>query len=103
MKPELKTVYLPHDNSISQDKTIISIGNNCNVQASERYVFTREELNTYVSDIIKQALDIAAREAEIVSTPYSRWCSECGTSEDQILTKKHLINLKYDSKRIFRS
>lgn len=77
MKPELKIVYIPHTDSM---------------QASERYVFTQEELNNYISNVIKQTLDIAANNAEITATPYSRWCSECGTSEDQYVSSDSITN-----------
>lgn len=59
---------------------------------TEGYFFTPEQLNEYTQSVIKQALETAADKAELISTPYSDWCTECSRSTDLYVSSDSITN-----------
>jgi hypothetical protein len=70
MKPTKQTVYLPVNGE--QEKVVCNdypdwMDTITGVIEEEGYFFTPEELNKYVQNVIKQALETAAKNAEITN------------------------------------
>lgn len=82
MKPIKQTVYLPveiteefwqkWDNGEKPDYDLADIDTGENVESwvneKEGYFFTTEQLNKYTQNVIKQALETAAENADLIET-----------------------------------
>lgn len=54
--------------------------------------FTPEQLNEYTANVITTTLKTAADSAEILQTPYSDWCTECGRSKDEYISSESITD-----------
>ena len=112
MTPTKQTVYLPveiteefwekYDNGEKPDYEVIDAdtGERCDewINKQEGYFFTPEQLNQFISNVIKDTLDTAAEKVELVTE--SHWSGEGENSyvDRQSITdtfeetyKKHMI------------
>jgi hypothetical protein len=98
MTPTKQTVFLPvRINS----ETVIYCEDIGNVEKQEGYFFTQEQLNQFISDVIKDTLDTATKEADsfvdVDESTYIEgnvWCEvdkESITSTFDITYKKHKV------------
>lgn len=79
MKPTKQTVYLP----VKEDYGIYlgtflgypdGYSNEGNLQKQEGYFFTKEQLNEYTANVIKQALETAVNNVQTIVEPH--WSGE---------------------------
>ena len=62
------------------------------VKPREGYFFTPEQLNEYTANVITTTLETAADKAELLSTPYSDWCTECSRSTDLFVSSDSITD-----------
>lgn len=93
-KPIKQIVYTRREGEWEEDKLTLMASDGefiCNLEEQEGYFFTPEQLNQLLSDVIKDALNTAADKAEITSTPYSDWCTECSEQTHLTLLMKNIL------------
>ena len=106
MKLTKQTVYLPvkiddefwtkWDNGEKPDYDLAHVETGENIESwvneKEGYFFTPEQLNEYTANVITTTLETAADKAELISTPYSDWCTECSRSTDLFVSSDSITD-----------
>lgn len=100
MTPNKQTVYLPVNGET--EFIIAEYENGAYVQGikeTEGYFFTPEQLNEYTQRVIKQALETAAENAELVIEDYgfSIW-----SAPEKILNKESITNTFEETYKKFK-
>ena len=95
MEIQKQTVYLPV--SVLEESSLIVTNQGANtlidkVQKQEYYLFSTEQLNKLLSDVIKDTLNTAAEEAEIVIEDYGIPAWSANYNPDTIISKESITN-----------